>query len=59
MLSSLKHREWNWKDILEKLENLFRKKVEGYSQSVDNFIWIRRPLCHAQRGQVINALATS
>ena len=35
----------DWKDILEKLENIFRKKVEGYSQSVDNFIWIRRPLC--------------
>ena len=29
----------DWKDILEKLENLFRKKVEGYSQSVDNFIF--------------------
>ena len=27
-----------WKDILEKLENLFRKKVESYAQSVDNFV---------------------
>jgi len=35
----------DWKDILEKLENLFRRKVEGYSQLVDNFIWIRKPLC--------------
>ena len=33
----------DWKDILEKLENLFRKKLEGYSQSVDNFIWIKNP----------------
>jgi len=35
----------DWKDILEKLENLFQKKVESYSQFVDNFIWIRKPLC--------------
>jgi len=35
----------DWKDILEKLENLFQKKVEGYSQFVDNFIWIRKSLC--------------
>ena len=27
-----------WKDILEKLENLFRKKVEGYSQPVDKSV---------------------
>ena len=35
----------DWKDILEKFENLFQKKVESYSQFVDNFIWIRKPLC--------------
>ena len=34
----------DWKDILEKLENIFRRKAESYSQAVDNFIWIRRPL---------------
>ena len=33
----------NWKDILEKLENLFRKKVEGYSQFVDNIVEIKSP----------------
>ena len=33
----------DWKDILEKLENIFRRKVEDYSQFVDNFIWIKNP----------------
>jgi len=27
----LNHREWNWNDVLEMLENIFRRKVEGYS----------------------------
>ncbi|MGS4810720.1 hypothetical protein [Streptococcus sp. Z554] len=35
----------DWKDILEKLENIFQRKAESYSQVVDNFIWIRNPLC--------------
>ena len=29
----------DWKYILEKLENIFRRKAESYSQVVDNFIW--------------------
>ena len=33
----------DWKDILEKLENIFRRKAESYSQVVDNFIWIKNP----------------
>ena len=32
----------DWKDILEKLETIFQRKVEGYQQPVDNFIWIRK-----------------
>ena len=35
----------DWKDILEKLENIFQRKAESYSQLVDNFIWIKTPLC--------------
>lgn len=35
----------DWKDILKKLETIFQRKVEGYTQSVDNFRWIRKPLC--------------
>ena len=35
----------DWKDILEKLETIFQRKAESYSQVVDNFIWIRNPLC--------------
>ena len=33
----------DWKDILENLENIFRRKVEGYSQFVDNFVEIKSP----------------
>ena len=36
----------DWKDILEKLENIFRRKAESYSQVVDNFIWIKNPFVH-------------
>ena len=36
----------DWKDILEKLENIFRRKVEDYSQFVDNYIWIKNPFVH-------------
>ena len=36
----------DWKDILEKLENIFRRKAESYSQVVDNFRWIKNPFVH-------------
>ena len=34
---------WDWKYVLENLENIFRRKVEGYSQFVDNFVEIKSP----------------
>lgn len=59
MLSILKHREWNWKDILEMLENDFWKRVECYSQPVDNIVEIKSPFARDKGIRSIDDLVAS
>ena len=58
-ISIVNHRYLDWKYVLENLENIFRRKVEGYSQFVDNFVEIKSPFVRDKGGRSIEDLVTS